>query len=255
VRVAAVQHDVVWEDRAANHAHLADLIAEAADAGARLVVLTEMFATGFSLAADRIAEPPDGPSVAFLSEQASRHGLWTAGSVPVRDRPDAKPVNRFVLAGPDGTLHHYDKMYPFTYAREHERYRAGDTTVTVTVEGVRTTLFVCYDLRFAEAFWDVALTTDLYLVPANWPDSRSHHWRTLLRARAIENQAYVVGVNRVGADPKLSYSGDSVIVDPSGAALAEAQPGSEAVLVADVDPATVAEVRAAFPFLQDRRGR
>jgi len=255
MKVAAVQHDVVWEDRVANHAHLADLIAGAAAEGANLVVLTEMFPVGFSMAAERIAEPPDGPSIGFLVQQAEEHGLWAAGSVPVRDEPELMPVNRFVLAGPDGTLHHYDKMYPFTYAGERDHYRPGDRPVTVTIEGVRVSLFVCYDLRFSEAFWDVAETTDLYLVPANWPSSRREHWMTLLRARAIENQAYVVGVNRVGEDPRFSYSGDSLIVDPLGEVLADAEPGEEAVLLADVDPSRVAEVRAEFPFLQDRRGR
>jgi len=255
VRVAAVQHDVVWEDRESNHAHLTELIAGAAADGADLVVLTEMFPVGFSLAADRIAEPPDGPSVGFLLEQASEHGLWAAGSVPVRDDAGSMPVNRFVLAGPDGTLHHYDKMYPFTYAGERDHYRPGVHPVTVTIEGVRVSLFVCYDLRFSEAFWGLAPTTDLYLVPANWPSSRREHWMTLLRARAIENQAYVVGVNRVGDDPRFSYSGDSLIVDPLGEVLADAEPGVEAVLIADVEPERVAVVRAEFPFLQDRRGR
>ena len=172
MRVAAVQHDVVWEDRESNHAHLTELIAGAAADGADLVVLTEMFPVGFSLAADRIAEPPDGPSVGFLLEQASEHGLWAAGTVPVRDDAGSMPVNRFVLAGPDGTLHHYDKMYPFTYAGERDHYRPGEHPVTVTIEGVRVSLFVCYDLRFSEAFWGLAPTTDLYLVPANWPSSR-----------------------------------------------------------------------------------
>ncbi len=254
MRVAAVQHDVVWEDREANHRHLAAMVRRAAGEGADLVVLTEMFPYGFSLATDRIAEAPDGPSAGFLADQASSHGLWVAGSVPVRDRAGEKPVNRFYLAAPDGAMHHYDKVYPFTYAGEADHYRSGDGPVTVDVDGVRTSLFVCYDLRFAEAFWDLAGATDLYLVPANWPDSRRLHWMTLLRARAIENQAYVVGVNRVGDDPRFSYTGDSAVIDPLGEVLAEAAPGEEVVLVADVDPARVASVREEFPFLQDRRG-
>ena len=145
-------------------------------------------------------------------------------------------------------------MYPFTYAREHEQYRAGDRPVTVDIEGVRTSLFVCYDLRFSEAFWDLAAHTDLCLVVANWPESRRYHWRTLLRARAIENQAWVVGVNRVGEGDGLTYVGDTVIVDPLGEPVAEATEGAEEVVVADVDPARGAEGRAAFPFLVDRRG-
>ena len=252
IRVAAVQHDTVWEDPEANFARLAPMIAGAATAGAQLVVLTEMYATGFSMDADRIAEPFDGPSASFLVEQARLHQVWVCGSVPGRAPGADRPSNCLVLAGPDETVHRYAKIHPFTYAREHERYEAGDTHVTVDVEGVRVSLFVCYDLRFADEFWGLADRTDAYVVVANWPASRREHWRTLLRARAIENQAYVVGVNRVGSGGGLEYAGDSAIVDPFGVVLAEAS-GSEAVLVADVDPDVVVATRERFPFLADRR--
>ena len=168
-----------------------------------------------------------------------------------------RPANTLVLAGPDGTTHTYAKIHPFSYAGEHEHYAAGDRHVTVDVEGVRVSLFVCYDLRFADEFWTLAEDTDCYLVVANWPESRREHWRVLLRARAIENQAYVVGVNRVGQGGKLEYAGDSRIIGPLGGVRAEAPPedgkGVETVLIEDVDPARVAEVRAEFPFLADRR--
>ena len=254
MRIAALQHDIVWEDAAATCDRLEPLIAAASDDGARLVVLTEMFGPGFSLAADRISEPPGGPTEQFMVDQAASHGVWIGGSIPTRDRDDLHPVNRFLVVGPDGTRHHYDKLHPFTFADEHEHYRAGDEPVTVDIGGLRVSLFVCYDLRFANAFWERATGTDVYLVVANWPASRRYHWRTLLRARAIENQAYVVGVNRVGEAEGLTYAGDTVIVDPLGEPVAEAAEGAEEVVVADVDPARVAEVRAAFPFLPDRRG-
>jgi predicted amidohydrolase len=175
-----------------------------------------------------------------------------AASLPERPEGQALPFNRLVLAAPDGTTHRYAKIHPFSYAREHERFAAGDVHVTVDVEGVRVSLFVCYDLRFADEFWALAHDTDCYLVVANWPESRREHWRALLVARAIENQAYVVGVNRVGQGGGLDYVGDSRIVDPLGDVLAEAT-GEEAVLIADLDPASVTEVRAKFPFLADRR--
>jgi predicted amidohydrolase len=230
------------------------MIAEAAADGAGLIVLTEMFGPGFSLAADRISEPPGGPTEQFLVDRAASNGVWIGGSIPTRDSDDAHPVNRFLLVGPDGTGHHYDKLHPFTFADEHEHYRAGDEPVTVDIGGLRVSLFVCYDLRFANAFWERATRTDVYLVVANWPASRRYHWRTLLRARAIENQAYVVGVNRVGEAEGLTYVGDSVIVDPSGEVLAEGVDDTEGVVIADVDPGRVAEVREAFRFLPDRRG-
>jgi predicted amidohydrolase len=150
-------------------------------------------------------------------------------------------------------VHRYRKIHPFSYSGEHERYDAGDQLTTVDVDGVRCSLFVCYDLRFADEFWAVADRTDCYLVPANWPAARREHWRTLLRARAIENQAYVVGVNRVGEGGGLAYAGDSAIIGPFGEELADGADAGEAVLLADVDPAHVAEVRARYPFLSDRR--
>ena len=250
-----MQHDIVWEDPAANFARLAPRIAEAAAGGARLVVLAEMYSTGFSMESDRVAEPVDGPSTRFLVDQAAEHGVWVCGSLPESQADGGGlPTNTLVLAGPDGTVHRYAKLHPFTYAGEHTRYAAGDRHVTVDVEGVRVSLFVCYDLRFADEFWAVAPDTDCYVVVANWPASRRGHWRILLQARAIENQAYVVGVNRAGEGDGLAYAGDSVIVGPGGEVLAAAPGvGSEAVVFADIAPAFVKDTRARYPFLADRR--
>jgi predicted amidohydrolase len=256
MRVAAVQHDIAWEHPAETFARVAPLIAHAADRGARFVVCAEMFSCGFSMATERIAEPHDGPSTAFLVEQARRHGVWAAASVPTLARPGARsplPTNAFVLASPAGEVQRYDKLHPFTYAGEHEHYAAGEVSPTFVVEGVRVTPFVCYDLRFADDWWAKAGDTDLYVCPANWPASRRVHWQTLLAARAIENQAYVLGANRVGSGGGLEYAGDSAVLDPFGETLAAAEPFAEQVVVADVDPARVAEVRRTFPFLRDRR--
>ena len=252
MKVAAIQHDIVWEDPPATFARLAPMIADAAESGARLAVLAEMFSTGFSMHTDRTAEPLDGPSTTFLVEQATKHGIWVCGSLPARAENRDLPFNQLVLAAPDGGAHRYDKIHPFSYANEQDHFAAGDRHVTVDVDGVRCSLFVCYDLRFADEFWALAPTTDCYIVVANWPESRRDHWRALLVARAIENQAYVIGVNRVGQGGRLEYAGDSRIVDPLGVVIGEAPPG-EAVVCADVDPARVAEVRARFPFLADRR--
>ena len=252
MKVAAIQHDIVWEDRDANFERLGPMIAAAATQDARLVVLSEMFSTGFSMATDRIAEPADGPSVQFLVEQARRHDVWVCGSIPERPAGVDRPFNQLVLAAPDGSLHRSAKIHPFGYGAEHEHYAAGDTFLTVDVEGVRCSFFVCYDLRFADEFWPLAPDTDCYVVPANWPRSRRSHWSALLRARAIENQAYVVGVNRVGEGGGLTYAGDSVIVDPLGEASASGG-DAECIVTADVDPAQVAALRTRFPFLADRR--
>jgi predicted amidohydrolase len=253
VKVAAVQHDIVWEDRDATMAHVAPLIADAAGAGARLVVLTELFATGFSMATDRIGEPEGGPTSAFLLEQAAQHGVWVCGSVAEVTPGGDRPHNQLVLASPDGAAHRYAKIHPFSFAGEHEHYAPGRDAITVDVEGVRVSPFICYDLRFADLFWPVAPATDCYLVIASWPSPRRAHWTSLLAARAIENQAYVVGVNRVGEGGGLTYAGDSRIIDPMGDVLAAAPEGEEACIVADVDPAVVSDTRARLPFLADRR--
>jgi len=252
MRVSGIQHDIVWEQPDATFTRLAPMVEHAAASGARLVVLTEMFSTGFSMASERIAEPVDGPSAAFLASQARAHDLWICGSIPTRSEGHERPTNRLVLAAPDGSLQHYDKIHPFSYGREHERYDAGDVHLTVDIDGLRVSFFVCYDLRFADEFWALAPRTDCYVIVANWPEARRNHWRALLTARAIENQAYVVGVNRVGEGGGLAYAGDSAIIDPLGEALATAA-RTETVITATVESATVAKVRADFPFLQDRR--
>ena len=253
LRVAAIQHDIVWEQPNETFAKLEQPIAAAASSGARLVVLGEMFGPGFSMATDRIAEPFDGPSAGFLATQAATHGIWLCGSIPER-QPDGAglPSNTQVIAAPDGTTHRYRKIHPFSFGGEDQHYQAGGDFLTVDIEGVRTSFFVCYDLRFADEFWALADTTDLYVVVANWPESRRLHWQVLLQARAIENQAYVIGCNRVGSGGGLDYCGDSRIIDPLGEVTASAS-RIETTLLGEIDPAHVAAVRARFPFLQDRR--
>ena len=251
LRVAGIQHDIVWEKPAENFAALTPMIEAAVDDGAGMVVVSEMWSTGFSMNSLEIAERPDGPTATFMKETAARTGSWLVGSFPELTEGYEKPTNRLLMAGPDGEDHRYSKIHPFTYAKEDEHYAAGRDRLTLEVEGVRVTPLICYDLRFTDLFWDEAATTDCYIVPANWPEARRVHWSTLLRARAIENQAYVVGVNRVGSAGRLDYSGDSVIVDPLGEVV-EATPHEVTTIAADIDPAVVAQVRADFPFMQDR---
>ena len=250
LRVAVVQHDIAWEARDETLSRLAPVVSSAAAAGARLVVLSEMFAVGFSMRTDVTAEPEDGPTTEWLVSQAARHDTWIGGSVPARGDA-ALPYNSFVLAGPAGELHRYRKIHPFTYGGEREVFAAGHQVVTVDVDGVRITPFVCYDLRFADVFWQVAADTDAYVVVANWPDTRRRHWSALLAARAIENQAYVIGCNRVGTGGKLTYAGDSAVLSPMGDVLASASE-VETTLLVDTDTEVVASVRERFPFHADR---
>ena len=252
LRVAAVQHDIVWEDAPATLDRLASKVALGAAAGARLVTFTEMFASGFSMSTHRTAEPLDGPTATWMAECAAEHDVWVAGSVPVREPHHEHPSNTLLVVGPDGTRHRYDKIHPFSYAGEHERFRSGASSVVVTVDGVRLGLSVCYDLRFSDLYWNRATQVDAELIVANWPASRREHWQVLTRARAVENQVYVVAVNRVGSGGKLDYAGDSRIVAPDGELLASAA-RAETVLLADLDPQVVAATRERLPFLPDRR--
>jgi predicted amidohydrolase len=252
MRVAALQHDIVWEDRDATLANLEPQVAAAAAAGAHLIVLTEMFATGFSMDTHHTAEPVDGPIVRWMAARAGQHGVRLAGSVALAGTGGGLPTNSLLVVGPGGVEHRYDKLHPFSYAGEHERFAAGDQPAVIAdLDGVRVALTVCYDLRFADQYWAPAAAVDAYLVVANWPETRRHHWRTLLDARAIENQAYVVGVNRVGEGGGLVYTGDSRIVDPMGEVLASGAAG-ETMLLADLDPDVVNAIRARFPFMRDR---
>jgi predicted amidohydrolase len=251
MKVAAVQHDIAWEDPDATRGRVAPMIAESAAEGARLIVLPEMFATGFSMQPEVIAEDEGGPTEQFLVQQAGEHATHLVGSIAQRGE-DGRYRNNAVLARPDGSVTRYAKIHPFSFAGEHERYAAGSDFLTVDVEGLRVSVFICYDLRFADEFWALAATTDLYVVPANWPRPRHEHWRALLRARAIENQAYVLGVNRVGAAGDLPHHGGSALIDSLGATVFEADT-TAAVLTGDVEPDTVRQTRTRFPFLADRR--
>ncbi len=250
MRVAIVQMDLAWEDVSENHRRASRLAADAAARGARLAVFPEMFSTGFSMAADRIAQPEGGASETFLRETARDLGIWLLASVPEAGRP--RPRNVALLVSPGGAVTRYAKIHPFTFGGEDRHYAPGERVVTAAVEDLRVTPLICYDLRFPEPFRLAAGETDLFAVIANWPDSRREHWRALLRARAIENQAYVIGVNRAGEGGGLSYAGDSAAIDPMGETLAEAGPG-ETVLVCDVDPETVTAIRGRFPALLDVR--
>jgi predicted amidohydrolase len=252
MRVAGIQSDLAWEDPASNRAALLPRIEAAAAQGARLVALPEMWATGFSMRVEATSESIDGPSATFMGETAERLGVTLCGSVALRSGA-SPPRNAHLVASPDGTLARYDKIHTFGYGGESDRFDAGASAITLDVDGVRVTPLVCYDLRFPELFAALAQRTDLFVIVANWPDTRSAHWTALLTARAIECQCYVLGVNRIGAGGGLRYSGGTRLVDALGAELAAVDDGCVGAAIGDVDPLRVAELRATFGFLDDRR--
>jgi predicted amidohydrolase len=255
LRVALGEYDTGWHDPAGSLARAAGVVERAAAAGAELVVLPEMCTTGFTMESAARAEPPDGPSAAVLAELARGHGVHLLAGVATRAPSDGggeRFHNSALLFRPDGALAaEYRKQRLFAIAGEHECYAAGDAPVVVRVGGVRIAPFICFDLRFPELFRAVAPRVDALVLVANWPASRRAHWDVLVRARAIENQCYVVAVNRSGVGGGLEYDGGSVAYDPWGEPVAEAADGG--LLVARIDPAEVTRVRSRYPFVEDRR--
>ncbi len=255
LRVSMVQGATRWHDPAGNREYYGELIAPLHGI-TDLVVLPETFTSGFSNDAIGDAETMDGPTVAWIREQSLRLDAAVTGSVQLRS--DAGVFNRMLFATPDGGLAHYDKRHLFRYAKEHERYAAGSERVSVEWRGWRICLQVCYDLRFpvfSRNRFDVErpgqLDYDLLLYVANWPAVRAYAWKTLLRARAIENLSYVVGVNRVGADGNgLHYAGDSAVIDFLGAPVSECT-DEELVVTTTLQAAALHGHRERFPAMLD----
>ncbi|MDR5905981.1 amidohydrolase [Franzmannia qiaohouensis] len=255
LRTTLVQCDLRWEAPLDNCRMLEQLLGELDAHDTDLIVLPEMFATGFTMNSREMAEPmADSQSVAWLREQARQRGCVVTGSVAVVEAGEY--YNRLIWARPDGTLSHYDKRHLFRMAGEHERYAMGEQRVVVELNGFRVLLSVCYDLRFP--VWLRQQPTpsgfeyDALLCVANWPAPRRHPWRTLLQARAIENLCYVVGVNRVGEDAKgLAYAGDSMLVDFKGEALIDEPRDRPFLRTEHLERQALEDFRQAFPAWQD----
>ena len=251
MNVTVAQTDIAWEDIEKNLSELSLHAQVAADANSDLLLLPEMFACGFSMDAARLALSCKDRVPAHMQDIAARFGVWIGGSYPEWHENQA-PSNCFLICAPDGTQYRYRKLHPFSYATEDKHYSAGTERITVDIAGCRCTPFICYDLRFANAFWSIAPDTDAFLVIANWPITRRDAWRKLLLARAIENQSFVIAANRIGDGGGLEYSGDSMIVDPMGQELSHVV-GTSAYLHAKIDPKVVAHTRHILPFMADRR--
>ena len=254
MQIVAVQPDVVWEDKSANHQKVRALLADATIERGALVIVPEMFDTGFSMNLQRTAQDESRSSEAFLRQLAKEHDVAVLGGVvgPIHGN---QASNEAVAFDPSGAeLVRYRKMQPFTLSGEDTKYGAGDGHRVFSWSGVKVAPFICYDLRFPEIFRPAARDgAELIPVIASWPSVRSEHWVRLLQARAIENQAFVVGVNRCGEDPKLKFDGRSVAFDPHGNSLFEAD-AAEQVLTCRIDPEVARQWRRQFPALNDIRG-
>jgi predicted amidohydrolase len=251
MHVFACQFDIAWEDPPANFAKVRQMLAGTAIPPGSLIVLPEMFATGFSMNTERIAEPERGETCQFLASLAGDCQSFVIGGVATRSA-GPKARNEALIFGPTGSeIARYVKRQPFTLGGEREHYEAGTQGVVAECGEFRVAPLICYDLRFPELFRPAAFAgAQVFAVIANWPQSRAAHWLALLRARAIENQAFAIGVNRSGNDPRLAYRGQSLIVDPLGNVLAEAGEGEE-VLTARLDRKGLEDYRRKFPALAD----
>ena len=267
--VTTIQANLQWEDKPANLRRLAKMIDSIGDP-TEVVILPEMFSTGFSMRPEVLAEQMNGPTVNWMRETATRKKIILTGSLIIEE--DGDYFNRLIWMLPNGQMGCYDKRHRFAYAGEDKHYTAGTRRLIASVKGWRVLLLVCYDLRFPvwsrqqmpategnagqdtgsrDEAGDPSLEYDVIVYVANWPERRSHAWVTLLQARAIENQSYVIGVNRVGDDGNgIAHSGDSMIVDPLGQTLYHATP-KEDVFTLTLMKENLETARRRFPFWRD----
>lgn len=229
--VSIIQSILHWEDAAANLEMFTQKISQI-DQPTDLIVLPEMFTSGFTMDPERVAQPMDGTSVQWMQQMARQKDCVIAGSLVIAE--SGHYYNRLLWVQPDGKISHYDKKHLFSYTGENQKYTPGNQRLIVELKGWKIMPLICYDLRFP--VWsrngfteEKGFDYDCLLYVANWPDTRSHAWRVMLMARAIENQAYVIGVNRLGEDPnQISYSGDSGIIDPRGENISTIMPFRDA---------------------------
>lgn len=252
MKVALGQFPLVWEDIDANLDAWSERLKTLAN-DVDLIVLPEMFTTGFSMHVAEIAEPMDGKAVRWLKQQAEKLSVTILGSIICGD--EEKVYNRAVLAKSDGAISNYDKRHLFTFADEDKHFTAGTARMIVEVNGWKVCPLVCYDLRFP--VWSRNSKTpekqyDLLIYMANWPAARSAAWTSLLHARAHENQAFVIGVNRVGVDGKgIEYIGNSAVIDPKGNVLTEGDSGKEGWVITDLNREELLHYRDKFRALND----
>lgn len=247
LKVAGIQCKLFWEDKTANFEHLEQLISNAPQAD--LYVFPEMFSTGFSMRTMDLAEPMNGPAHQWMQRLAKNRNAVIAGSLMMVE--NGKFYNRLLWVEPSGKTIHYDKRHRFTMAGEHEHYSRGEQNVVAEIKGWRVALQICYDLRFP--VWSRNRGQyDVLLYVANWPEVRKSAWSKLLEARAIENQCYLIGVNRVGKDGHdINHSGNSVLIHPLGNVLSSAPENEEHILIAEFDFKMLTDYRQKFPVLKD----
>ncbi|HEU4576023.1 MAG TPA: amidohydrolase [Chitinophagaceae bacterium] len=250
--ISLIQTNLHWENKAANLQMLEKKILQIRQK-TQVVILPEMFSTGFSMKPALLAETMDGPTVQWMKRMAAEKNIVLTGSVIIKEND--LYFNRLIWMLPTGQLGYYDKRHLFAYGQENQFYTAGKKRLVASVNGWKILLLVCYDLRFPvwsrQQSQNESPEYDLIIYVANWPEKRVHAWKTLLQARAIENQCYVAGVNRVGPDGNhFNHTGDSMVVDPLGALLYH-KTGTEDIATVTIEKPALELVRQQFPFWKD----
>jgi omega-amidase len=251
MNIVCCQFDMAWEQKAVNHDRAEALLRAANIPAGSLVLLPEMFATGFSMDIAKIDDGETRETANFLGGMARELNSHVLGGL-VTSAPDGRGRNEAVLFGPDGReIVRYHKMHPFSYGGETKYYSAGQSVVLYEWQSIIGSPFICYDLRFPEVFRSALVRgAQLFTLISSWPAVREAAWLALLKARAIENQAYVAAVNRCGSDPRLEYSGRSLIIDPRGEVLADAG-NDEGIISAELDLPALLAFRREFPARDD----
>lgn len=252
MRLGLVQMDPLWEDKKGNFEIAAKFLEEAKERQVDFALFPEMSMTGFSMHTEKIGENREASeTLYYFQKMAVKYGLFIGIGYVEFVLP--KSHNCYAIISPQGNiLADYRKIHPFTYGTESLYYEGGNQIVSCPVRDFTVSPFICYDLRFPEIFQMASANSQLIVVPANWPSHRREHFITLLKARAIENQCYIAGINRVGHARTLSYCGDSMVIDPYGRILAEAGDGEKLITI-DIDRSLVDAYREEFPVKNDRR--
>lgn len=248
LRVTIVQTVLHWEKIADNLKHFDSLLHGVSETD--LIVLPEMFTTGFSMNTKDFAEDMNGSAVQWMKQKAASKNAVITGSVMIRE--GEKTYNRLLWVSPDGLVQHYDKRHLFRMGNEHEHYAAGSSKIFPEVKGWKICPLICYDLRFPVWARNQMPHYDVLVYVANWPEARRHPWKTLLTARAIENQSYVIGVNRIGTDEReIAHAGDSCVCDPTGHWISNTVPYKESVETVLLSRKELDQFREKFPVLLD----
>lgn len=249
LRITMIQAHIIWEDKEENLSYYGELLRRVSGR-TDLAVLPETFSTGFSMQVEKLADPMDGQTVSLIKEWAKKYKMAVTGSFIAKE--EDKFYNRAFFITPEGEAHYYDKRHLFRMANEDKHFSAGDKRLVVAYKGWKIGLQVCYDLRFPVWSRSVNNEYDLLIYVANWPEARKKAWTALLRARAIENMAYVCGVNRVGIDGKgFVFSGESRIYDARGKKLVDAGKGDEISCTCTLSKEDLDTFRAKFPAWKD----